>query len=43
MRRWVMGQADHFFTVTADPGRRCQYPEELTRESIYLTHMGMLP
>ena len=34
--------ADHIFTVTADPGR-CQYPQELTRKSIYLTHMGMLP
>lgn len=35
------GGADHIFVVTADPGR-CQYPQEIVRKSIFLTHMGML-
>ena len=42
MRQWILGQADHFFPITVDSGL-CQYPQELTRESIYLTLMGRLP
>ena len=42
MRQWILGQADHFFPITVDSGL-CHYPQELTRESVYLTHMGMLP